>query len=95
MYYRQAGREPRAFLLPMLSQPHPSPLSHFVSYFVPLTERMFDLQVNADGEGRQSEAKVWSVLVDQIWAGLYGYCYGGIELKKVCSPVYDLKATGN
>ena len=55
---------------------------------------MFDLQVNADGEGRQSEAKVWSVLVDQIWAGLYGYCYGGIELKKVYSPVYDLKATG-
>lgn len=81
---RQAGREPRAFLLPMLSQPHPSPLSHFVSYFVPLTERMFDLQQTADMEGRQSEAKVWGVLVDQIWTGLYGYCYGGVDLSKVC-----------
>lgn len=67
----------------MLSQPHSSPLSHFVSYFVPLTERMFDLQQTAETEGRQAEAKVWSVLVDQTWSGLHGYCYGTIELKKV------------
>lgn len=80
---RQAGKEPRAFLLPMLSQPHSSPLSHFVSYFVPLTERMFDLQQKAESEGRQSEAKVWSVLMDQIWSGLHGYCYGPIDLKTV------------
>ncbi|KAH8107256.1 ribosomal RNA-processing protein 12 [Cristinia sonorae] len=86
---RQAGREPRAFLLPMLSQPHPTPLSHFVSYFVPLTERMFDLQQTADIEGRQSEAKVWSVLVDQIWAGLYGYCYGGTDLKTALTPEFS------
>lgn len=81
---RKAGKEPRAFLLPMLSQPHPSPLSHFVSYFVPLTERMFDLQQMAESEGRQSEAKVWSVLVDQIWSGFHGYCYGTVDLKTVC-----------
>jgi hypothetical protein len=67
----------------MLSQPHPSPLAHFVSYFVPLTERMFDLQQIAETEGRQSEVKVWSVLVDQIWSGLHGYCYGTIDLNKV------------
>ncbi|KAJ3546583.1 hypothetical protein NM688_g5502 [Phlebia brevispora] len=83
---RQAGKEPRAFLLPMLSQPHPSPLSHFVSYFVPLTERMFDLQQNAESEGRQSEAKVWSVLVHQIWSGLHGYCYGATDLRKTLTP---------
>ncbi|KAL4254252.1 RRP12 family protein [Abortiporus biennis] len=85
---RQSGKEPRAFLLPMLSQPHPSPLSHFVSYFVPLTERMFDLQLNAESEGRQSEAKVWSVLMNQIWGGLYGYCYGAPDLKEALTPEF-------
>ncbi|EJF65237.1 ribosomal RNA-processing protein 12 [Dichomitus squalens LYAD-421 SS1] len=79
---RQAGREPRAFLLPLLAQPHPSPLGHFVSYFVPLTERMFELQSTAETEGRQSEAKVWSVLIEQIWVGLPGYCWGAPDLKQ-------------
>ncbi|KAI0088037.1 NUC173-domain-containing protein [Irpex rosettiformis] len=86
---RKAGKEPRAFLLPMLSQPHPSPLSQFVSYFVPLTERMFDLQQIAEAEGRQSEAKVRSVLVDQIWSGLHGYCYGTVDLKKALTPEFS------
>ncbi|EIW63581.1 NUC173-domain-containing protein [Trametes versicolor FP-101664 SS1] len=79
---RQAGREPRAYLLPLLAQPHSSPLGHFVNYFVPLTERMFDLQTTAEAEGRQSEAKVWSVLVEQIWMGLPGYCWGTVDLKQ-------------
>nr|VWP02479.1 G protein alpha subunit [Ganoderma boninense] len=79
---RQAGREPRAFLLPLLAQPHPSPLGHFLSYFVPLTERMFDLQSTAETEGRPSEAKVWSVLIEQIWVGLPGYCWGTPDLKQ-------------
>ena len=84
--HRQAGREPRAFLLPLLSQPHTSRLGFFLAYFVPLTERMFDLQQKAEGEGRQSEAKVWSVLVEQIWTGLPGYCWGTVDLKQVCLP---------
>ncbi|PIL36261.1 hypothetical protein GSI_01923 [Ganoderma sinense ZZ0214-1] len=79
---RQAGREPRAFLLPLLAQPHPSPLGHFLAYFVPLTERMFDLQSTAESEGRQSEAKVWRVLIEQIWVGLPGYCWGTPDLKQ-------------
>ncbi|OBZ70964.1 Ribosomal RNA-processing protein 12 [Grifola frondosa] len=83
---RQAGLEPRAFLLPLLVQPHPSPLGHFVSYFVPLTERMFDLQSTAEAEGRQSEAKVWSVLVKQIWTGLPAYCWGTPDLKQALTP---------
>lgn len=44
---------------------------------------MFDLQQTAESEGRQSEAKVWSVLVDQVWNGLVGYCYAPIDLKEV------------
>ncbi|TFK44425.1 armadillo-type protein [Crucibulum laeve] len=86
---RQAGGEPRAFLLPLLTQPHSSPLGHFVSYFVPLSERMFDLQQKAETEGRQSEAKVWSVLVGQVWAGLVGYCNATVDLKEALSPAFS------
>lgn len=86
---RQAGKEPRAFLLPMLNQPHPSPLGHFVSYFVPMSERMFNLQQKADSEGRQSEAKVWSVLVAQIWTGFVGYCHAPPDIKTALTPAFS------
>ncbi|KAI3618589.1 ribosomal rna-processing protein 12 [Moniliophthora roreri] len=87
--HRKSGGEPRAFLLPLLAQPHPSPLSHFVSYFVPLSERMFDLQNTAESEGRQSEAKVWSVLVNQVWNGFPGYCYGSPDLKETFTQQFS------
>jgi ribosomal RNA-processing protein 12 len=80
---RQPGEEPKAFLLPLLSQPQPSPLSHFTNYFVPLSEKMFDLQQTAESQGRQSEAKVWHVLVGQVWSGLVGYCWGTPDLRQV------------
>jgi ribosomal RNA-processing protein 12 len=80
---RQAGREPRAFLLPLLAQPHPSSLAHFVSYFVPLSERMFDLEQKAKSENRPSEAKVWTVLIAQVWAGLPGYCWSKADTPEV------------
>ncbi|KAH7916528.1 armadillo-type protein [Hygrophoropsis aurantiaca] len=86
---RQAGGEPRAFLLPMLAQAHPSPLGHFLSYFVPLSERMFNLQQKAETEGRQSEAKVWSVLVAQIWTGFAGYCHAPPDLKASLTPAFS------
>jgi len=90
------GEEPRAFLLPLLGQPHPSPLSHFVGYFVPLSERMFDYQQKAETEGRQAEAKVWAVLVNQIWGGLSGYCVGTKGLKKVRIPFsYEMVLTSS
>ena len=83
---RQADREPRAFLLPLLAQPHPSLLQHFVSYFVPLSERMFNLQQNAESENRQSEAKLWTVLIAQIWGGLPGYCWAKTDTQEVAKP---------
>ncbi|KAI0266803.1 NUC173-domain-containing protein [Gloeopeniophorella convolvens] len=86
---RQAGREPRAFLLLLLAQPHPSPLEHFVSYFVPLSERMFDLQQKAEAEDRQSEAKVWTVLISQIWAGLPGYCWAKADTREALSAAFS------
>ncbi|KAF8515453.1 NUC173-domain-containing protein [Gautieria morchelliformis] len=77
---RTAGREPHAHLLPLLAIPHPAPLGHFVAYFVPLSERMFDLHQKADAEGRANEAKMWDVLIAQIWTGLVGYCWGTRDL---------------
>lgn len=69
--------------MPLLLQPHPSPLGHFVSYFVPLSERMFNLQQKAESESRQSEAKLWTVLIAQIWAGLSGYCWSKSDTQEV------------
>ncbi|KAI9509733.1 NUC173-domain-containing protein [Russula earlei] len=85
---RQAGREPRAFLLPLLAQPHPSPLRHFVSYFVPLSERMFNLKQKAESESRPSEAKMWAVLISQVWAGLPGYCWAKADTEEAFSTVF-------
>jgi ribosomal RNA-processing protein 12 len=80
---RAAGAQPRAFLLPLLPAPHPGPLAHFVGYFVPLSERLFELQSAAEGAGRAAEAKVWSVLIGQVWAGLVGYCHVTSDLPEV------------
>lgn len=44
---------------------------------------MFNLQQKAETENRASEAKVWSVLVAQVWAGLAGYCHAPVDLKEV------------
>ncbi|CAK5265693.1 unnamed protein product [Mycena citricolor] len=85
---RTASKEPRAYLLPLLAQPHPSPLSHFVGYFVPLSERMFGLQQEAEGEGRQAQVKLWSVLIGQIWTGLVGYCWGTPDLAQSLNPSF-------
>ncbi|GJJ06213.1 hypothetical protein Clacol_000403 [Clathrus columnatus] len=80
---RSKGQEPNAYLLPLLSVPHPSPLSHFVNYFVPLSESMFNLQQTAEGAGRNSEAKMWEVLISQIWNGFVGYCHAPKDLPEV------------
>ncbi|KAJ7496027.1 armadillo-type protein [Mycena galericulata] len=84
---RQEGREPRAYLLPLLAQPHPSPLSHFVSYFVPLSERMFGLQQEAEAEDRH-------VLIGQIWTGLAGYCWVTPDLTESLNPTFSALLSG-
>lgn len=66
------GLTPRAFLLPLLVNAHPSPLSHFISYFVPLSERMFSYAQSAPSPAQE---KLWTVLIGQVWNGLVGYCH--------------------
>lgn len=50
---------------------------------------MFDYQQQAEEGERASEAKVWSVLVSQIWAGLVGYCHGGGDIGKALTPEFS------
>jgi ribosomal RNA-processing protein 12 len=69
-------------------------LSHFVSYFVPLSERMFGLQQTAESEDRQSQAKLWSVLIGQIWTGLVGYCWATKDLKESLNPTFSALLSG-
>lgn len=52
---------------------------------------MFDYQQTAEAEGRTPEAKVWSVLISQIWNGLPGYCHGTPDLKPVWVPFACLR----
>ena len=42
---------------------------------------MFNLQNKAEADGRQSEAKVWNVLISQIWMGFAGYCHAPPDVK--------------
>jgi len=56
---------------------------------VPLSERMFNYQQKAEAEDRQAEAKMWSVLIGQIWSGLSGYCIGTPKLKQVKGSSYS------
>jgi len=50
-----------------------------------MSERMFNLQQKADNGGRQAEAKVWSVLIAQVWSGFAGYCHAPPDVKTVCA----------
>lgn len=70
----------RAWLLPLLrTYTTNTELAHFVNEFVPLSEALFELRVQAeqpsDGTApRPVEAKVLEALIEQIWACFPGYC---------------------
>lgn len=72
-----SGRPPqpgRAHLLPLM-RAHISndSLGYFVSNLVPLSEKLFTLKVKAEEGGRAAEAKVWEVVIGQIWSCLPGF----------------------
>ncbi|KAH7108388.1 NUC173-domain-containing protein [Auriculariales sp. MPI-PUGE-AT-0066] len=86
---REAGKEPRAFILALLPHPHPSQLKHFVDYFVPLSERLFDYKQKAEASSNPAEAKMWDVLVLQIWSGLAGYAWNPTGLPEALTPAFS------
>lgn len=90
---KQTASEPgRAWLLPILkSKITNTRLSHFTTYFVPLSEAMFgklkeaeakaeNAKTDADKKRLGIQAKVFEALVQQIWALFPGYCNLPVDL---------------
>lgn len=85
----ESGDEGRAYLLPLLAAHITNaPLKHFTSYFVPLSEKLFDLQTKAEQAKREVEVKIWEACVDQIWACFKGYC-------DVCPDLSEVSPSSN
>ena len=83
----------RAWLLPILRE-HVSntELSYFVTEFVPLSERLFELRVAAEapasGKPRLVEAKVFEALIEQVWACFPGFCDLARDLSDSLTPEF-------
>ncbi|KAG8741083.1 hypothetical protein FRC10_003323 [Ceratobasidium sp. 414] len=81
-------RDGRAYLLPLLAAnlvPRTANIGHFVSHFVPLSEKLFELQSTTEKEG---ERKVWGVCIHQVWNCFRGYCTGLAGLKEGLSTPF-------
>jgi ribosomal RNA-processing protein 12 len=50
---------------------------------MPISERLFERKVKAETEGRQGEAKVWEVVIGQVWDCLPGFFDLARDLQKV------------
>ncbi|ORY31769.1 NUC173 domain-domain-containing protein [Naematelia encephala] len=85
-------RPGRAHLLPLIrSRVTNDSLAYFTEYFRPLSERLFGRKVAAEEAGKDSEAKVWEVLVGQIWDCFPGFCEMPRDMKKgLTSPFLTL-----
>lgn len=60
--FPRPSRDGRAYLLPLLAanlSPRTSDIRHFVSYFVPLSEKLFELQTSAEKEGERKVPIFW------------------------------------
>ena len=59
-------------------------LNHFAGYFVPLSERLYEKVIEADGvKAKTMEVKILETVVEQIWALLPSYCDLPTDLKNV------------
>ncbi|QRV82799.1 ribosomal RNA-processing protein 12 [Ceratobasidium sp. AG-Ba] len=82
------SRDGRAYLLPLLASnlvPRTANVGHFVSYFVPLSEKLFELQSGAE---KEAEHKIWEVCINQVWACFRGYCTGLAGLREGLSTPF-------
>lgn len=58
-------------------------LSFFTNKLVPMSERSFERKVKAEEGGRAGEAKVWEVIIGQIWDCLPGFVDLARDLREV------------
>lgn len=75
-----ASVQPNAYLLPLIPSLHFTPLSHFVTYFIPLSESLWEL---AEKSEKEAEKKVYRVLMEQIWNAFASYCRGCWDIREV------------
>ncbi|PVF95410.1 NUC173-domain-containing protein [Serendipita vermifera] len=85
-----SSSQPNAYLLPLIPPNHPTPLSHFVQYFIPLSESLWEL---AEKSEKDAEKKVYRVLIDQIWATFPSYCWDCYDLQKSLTPQFAERLT--
>ncbi|ODQ66869.1 NUC173-domain-containing protein [Nadsonia fulvescens var. elongata DSM 6958] len=65
----------RAWMLPLLRDNLQfAKLGHFISEFVPLSERLFQKVIESRGSEKTMQVKIYETLVDQIWSLLPRYC---------------------
>ena len=104
---KQTKEEPgRAWLLPIFkSKITNTRLSHFTTYFVPLSEAMFGKLKQAEAKAESAstdadkkrlgiQAKVFEALVQQIWALFPGYCDLPVDLSEVSSITCSITMLG-
>ena len=58
-------------------------LSFFTTRLVPMSERSFERKVKAEEGNRPGEAKVWEVVIGQIWDCLPGFVDLARDLREV------------
>lgn len=58
-------------------------VAYFVNTLVPLSQRLFDRKIKATEGGRAAEAKVWEVVIGQIWDCLPGFLDLARDLREV------------
>jgi ribosomal RNA-processing protein 12 len=84
----------RAHLLPLMrSKTTNDHLGFFTSYFVPLSERLFERKLAAEQAEKSGEAKVWEVVIGQVWDCLPGFLDQPRDLKEVRNQAHIRELT--
>lgn len=74
----------RAYLLPLLIEHITNTsLQHFIDYFVPLSESLFELRSQAENAGKMVEVKIWEACIEQVWSCFKGYCEACVDVPTV------------
>ncbi|KAG9002109.1 hypothetical protein FRB90_011442 [Tulasnella sp. 427] len=84
-----ADQRGRAYLLPLLIEHITNTsLQHFIDYFVPLSESLFELRTHAENAGKMVEVKIWEACIEQVWSCLKGYCEACVDVPTAFTPTF-------